>query len=408
MKKDPPLGGSVLDVRQKMFKYVGLDQLENLIANSLTSLGSESVDVAHALYRVLSEDVVSPKDLPELNISHADGFAISNCDSRVFKVVSSGVLGFCEAAPVETGHPVPEGAVAVVPAESVRFLDGGRISVPRSYERFHEIVKKGADISRGETLCRKGEVVTPPLARALLELGIEELRVFRRPRVLLIPVGSEFTEGFKRESSSILVKAMCEAVGALVDVSSPLEDSAEAVRKAVEEGIETHDVVATIGGASLGSRDVTLTAVLGVPGSTLLVRGVAVQPGRVTSLVKVREKPVVLLPGFVQSTISGSVFLLQPVIRKLQGAAPRAHYLVGLYKLASDYEYAGRFTSFSRVRFVKLVSSESKEIEIAEAQSPIQKTVLNSHGFVILEGGVTSLSRGSYVSVYRAPGLYHT
>ncbi|MEM3984275.1 MAG: hypothetical protein QW630_07130, partial [Sulfolobales archaeon] len=89
-----------------------------------------------------------------------------------------------------------------------------------------------------------------------------------------------------------------------------------------------------------------------------------------------------------------------------QGARPRAHYPIGLYRLASDYSYSGRFTSFKRLRFVKLVSEELLEVEVVETPSPVQKAIVASHGFIMLESGVSSLSRGSYVTVYRAPGLY--
>jgi len=399
-------GSPTVFARQKLFKYTRLERLEDLVAGLFAPLGVESASVAEALYRVIAEDVVSPKDLPEFSVSHVDGFAVSECDSKVFKVVSSEVLNWCEAALVETGHPVPEGAVAVVPVESVRFLESNEIVVPRSYERFHEIIRKGSDLSRGEAVCRKGWILTPPLARALLELGIEEVKVYRRPRVLVVPIGSEFTEGVKRESSSVLVKAMCQAVGASVEVSKPVEDSVEAVKVAAERGVDMYDVVVTIGGASLGSKDFTLTALLELPDSALIVRGLAIQPGRVTSLVTVKNKPVVLLPGLVQSTVVGAIFLLQPLIKRLQGARPRAHYPIGLYRLASDYSYSGRFTSFKRLRFVKLVSEELLEVEVVETPSPVQKAIVASHGFIMLESGVSSLSRGSYVTVYRAPGLY--
>ncbi|MEM1918231.1 MAG: hypothetical protein QW504_06065, partial [Sulfolobales archaeon] len=105
-------GSLAVFARQKLFKYTRLERLEDLVAGLFAPLGVESASVAEALYRVIAEDVVSPKDLPEFSVSHVDGFAVSECDSKVFKVVSSEVLNRCEAALVETGHPVPEGAVA--------------------------------------------------------------------------------------------------------------------------------------------------------------------------------------------------------------------------------------------------------------------------------------------------------
>ncbi len=389
---------------QPLFKYVKPERLERIIVDYFAPLGVEPAEVGRSLYRVLAEDVVSPKDLPECDVAHVDGFAVSECDDRTFRVVSGGVLGLCEAAYVETGRPVPEGAVAVVPAESTRLVGEGSITIPRSYERLHGIVRRGSDVARGMVVGKRGQVVTPPLARLLVELGVEEVEVYRRPKLLLIPVGTEFVTNAKRESSSLLVKAMCEAVGALVDTLGPVEDSAETLDEVVRENLELYDAIATIGGASLGRSDYTLATAMKLPDSAVLVRGVAIQPGRVTTLLRAGGKPFVLLPGLIQSTVAGTIFVLQPLIRRLQGAAPRTRYPLGLYRLASDYTYSGRFSSFTRIRFVRSVGDF--EVEVIEAESPIQSAVAFSHGFAILEPGVVRLTKGVYLPVYRAPGLY--
>ncbi|MDW8011087.1 MAG: molybdopterin molybdotransferase MoeA [Sulfolobales archaeon] len=389
-----------------MFKYVELENLEKLVAELAAPLGTEFVRVGEAVGRFLAEDVISPRNLPEFDVSLVDGYAISECDGLLFKLVSNPSLNTCEASYVETGQPVPEGAVAVVPVESAR-VSGGSVAIPRVYERGHEIARRGSDFSKGEVVGSRGQLVTPPLARALLGLGVERVRVHRRPRVLIVPTGSEFVSGEGGvESSGLLVKAMCEAVGGVVSLAEPVEDSAETISGVLRGGVERYDVVATIGGVSLGRRDLTVSAAISLPGSALLVRGVAVQPGRATSLARVRGKPVVLLPGLPQSTVSGTVFLLQPLIKRLQGSSPRAHYPVGLYRLASDYEYKGRFSSFTRVRFVRIADEEKLEVELVEAPSYSIKTVLSSRGFTILARGVTSLARGSYITVYRTPGLF--
>ncbi|MCX8185171.1 MAG: molybdopterin molybdotransferase MoeA [Sulfolobales archaeon] len=389
-----------------MFKYVELERLGELIAELATPLGTESVEVNEAVGRFLAEDIVSPKDLPEFDVSLVDGYAISECDSLLFKLVSKPSLNLCETSYVETGQPVPEGAVAVVPVESAR-VSGGGIVIPRVYERGHEIARRGSDFLRGDVVGSRGQLVTPPLARALLSLGVKRVRIHRRPRILVIPTGSEFVNREGRvESSGLLVKAMCEAVGGVVSLAEPVEDSVETISGVLRGGVERYDVVVTIGGVSLGRRDLTVSAAISLPGGALLVRGVAVQPGRATSLARIRGKPVVLLPGLPQSTISGTVFLLQPLIKRLQGSSPRAHYPIGLYRLTSDYEYRGRFSSFTRVRFVRITDEEKLEVELVETPSYSIKTVLSSRGFAILAKGVTSLTRGSYITVYRALGLF--
>jgi len=388
-----------------MFKYINLDDVTSTISNVVRPLGIEMVKPKDAIGRFLAEDIVAPKDIPERDISHVDGYAIAECDKNILKIVSKDTLNHCEATYVRTGEFIADGAVAVVPVESVRFVDEDHIAIPRRYERFHEVIRRGTDIREGEVLCRRGDVVTPLTARVLVELGINVVRVYRKPKILIVPTGTEFVTGLKRESSSILIKHMCEAVGAEAYVSDPVEDSVETLKAYMESWLSSYDLIATVGGASLGDRDVVLRTITELHDSSILFRGVAIQPGRVTTLASVRGKPIVLLPGLFQSTIVGTVFILQPLLKVMQGSAPRAHNLLGYYKNVSEYRYLGRFASFTRIRFVELVNEETLEVKIMETPSSNQATVLRSHGFVMLPPGVTSVPQGEYMKVYSAPGL---
>lgn len=388
-----------------MFKYIKLDDVASIILNVIKPLGIEVVEPKDAIGRFLAEDIVVPKDIPERNISHVDGYAIAECDKNTFRIVSKETLNYCEATYVRTGEFIANGAIAVVPVESVRFIDESLIVIPRRYEKFHEVIRRGTDLRKGEVLSRKGDVVTPLAARVLIELGFNEIRVYRKPRILIVPTGTEFVTGSKRESSSILIKHMCEAVGAETYVAEPVEDSIETLKASIEDWLTSYDLIATIGGASLGDRDLMLRTIMEFHDSNILFRGVAVQPGRVTTLVLIRRKPIVLLPGLFQSTIVGTVFILQPLLKVMQGSSPRAHNLLGYYRNASEYRYLGRFVSFTRIRFVELVNEETLEVKIMEVPSPNQAAVLRSRGFVMFPPGVTSVPQGEYIKVYSAPGL---
>ncbi len=392
-------------VPEGLFKYVDLQSLRSTLRRCFKPLRVEEVDVANSIGRFLAEDVVAPKDLPEYDISHVDGFALSTCSELSYRLVVGGSLGRCEATYVRTGEPVPEGTVAVLPVEAARVV-GGKVIAPRFLEKGFEILRKGLDVARSEVVARRGTAITPAKARLLAELGLSTVKVFSRPRVLIVPVGTEFANSSKRETSSLVVKSMCESLAAEVTVAKPVEDSAKSIKEVVEEGIEKYDAVVTIGGASLGDKDLSFRAVSSLEGAEVLARGIAVQPGRVTSLASVRGKPAVVLPGLIQSTVSGTVLLLQPLLKVMQGGEPVAHYLVGLLKLGHDYAYIGRFTAFTRLRFVKLVGEEEAVAEVLEAPSLTQRPLAESYGFILLEPGVVKLARHSLVKVYRAPGLY--
>jgi molybdopterin biosynthesis enzyme len=392
-------------VPEGLFKYVDLANLRGILRKYFKSLGVEEVDVANSVGRFLAEDLTAPRDLPEYDISHVDGFALSSCSGLSYRLVMGSALGRCEATYVRTGEPVPEGTVAVLPVEAARVV-GGEVIAPRFLEEGSEIIRRGLDVARSDIVARRGSAITPAKARLLAELGFSTLKVFVRPKVLVVPVGTELAEGSRRETSSLVVRSMCEPLASGVTVSKPVEDSTEVIREVVGVGVEEYDAVVTIGGASLGDKDLTFRTVSSLDGVEVLVRGVAVQPGRVTSLVSLRGKPVVLLPGLIQSTVSGAVFVLQPLLKVMQGGDPVAHYLTGLLRLGHDYTYRGRFTAFTRLRFVKLINEEEGTAEIFEAPSPVQRPIAESHGFTILEPGVVKLAKYTLIRVYRAPGLY--
>lgn len=395
-----------LSGRQPLFKYAELEDVRRIVESVAQPQGVETVDVRSAVGRYSAEDVLATTDLPGFDVSHVDGYAVSECGDRVFRVVAKDELGLCEAKYVETGQQVPKGAIAVVPVEAVRALDDGRVVVHGRVERDYEVIRRGVDVARGEVVCRRGQLITPPFARLLAELGYDVIKVYMRPKVLILPTGSEFASGVRKESTSILVRHMCEAVGAYCVVENPVEDCSSKIERTISQALEHFDVVVTIGGVSVGSADHTVKGVLHIPGARLYVRGMRVQPGRASSLAVAKGKPVIMLPGLFQSTIVGSIMLMQPILKRLQGSEPVSHYMIGLFRLSMGYSYTGRFASFTRVRFARLVDEERAEVEVEEAPSPVQRVVLGSHGFIIMRPGETRLERGSVVKLYRAPGLY--
>ena len=206
-----------------------------------------------------------------------------------------------EATYVVTGECLPAGASIVVLIEAVTYLSKDLIKIPiDSYVIYRDsIFRRGSEFSGGGVLVRRGDRVSPLIAKTLLDLGIEKIKVFKRPKVAILPTGTEFIENRSRETNSIVIKHMCESMGALVSVSEPSEDSEDLIMSRVRELINDFDMIITIGGLGESHRDHTLRAVEKIKGSNVLVRGIKIQPGRRTSYAKIYDKPVVLSPGFI-------------------------------------------------------------------------------------------------------------
>jgi len=135
------------------------------------------------------------------------------------------------------------------------------------------------------------------------------------------------------------------------------------------------------------------------------VRGIKIQPGRRTSYVKIYDKPAVLSPGFMQSSIVSTLIITQPIIDLLQGGSGETHVVKGLFRLAEDYVYTGKFRDFIKVRFVELIDKENLLIKIIETNPRASIPISRSHGLVFIDPINNILRKNDLVPVYDVPGL---
>jgi len=318
----------------------------------LRPLAAEEVPLAQAWGRVLAGDVIAPLDVPGFDRSDVDGFAVRAEDTfgasedqpRTLtlnaEVLATGVVPAQRVAPgtataIATGAVVPRGADAVVMIEHTD-ADGGTLLVRRPLAPGANSTFAGTDIGRGETVLRRGELLTSRETGVLAALGLPTLSVVRRPRVAvvstgneIIPPGSPMRPGLVYDSNAtILADAVRELGGEPVPFDIVPDD--QAVLENVLRRALACDVVLLSGGTSKGAGDLSYRVVarLGRPG--LVAHGVALKPGKPLCLAAVhcpdpaqdrgpRTVPVVILPGFPTSAIFTFHEFVAPVIRRLGG-----------------------------------------------------------------------------------------
>jgi molybdenum cofactor synthesis domain-containing protein len=122
----------------------------------------------------------------------------------------------------------------------------------------------------------------------------------------------------KFNSHGLMLSILIEEAGGIPINMGVLPDDKLSILNAIKEGLEKADIVATVGGASVGYKDVTWETVREF-GSEVVLRGIKVQPGRVTSMALANYKPIVMLPGHIQSMLVGFYFVLLPIINHMQG-----------------------------------------------------------------------------------------
>jgi len=313
-------------------------------------VGSERVDLAGALGRVLAETVTAPIDVPPFDRSAVDGFAVRAADLAGAgetapvslrlnrEVIACGVAPGIVVAPgtatvIATGGPIPRGADAVVMVEHTDPEEGGpepRIAVRRAGAPGQFIGFAGSDIAQGETLLRRGTLIGSREIGMLAACGVAEVEVFRKPRVGVLSTGDELVApgqplspaAIYDSNGPIVAAAVAEEGGEPVAYGA-VPDEAEALSAAIRHAHAECDVVILSGGTSKGAGDLTyrLVADLGPPG--IVAHGVALKPGKPLLLAVCDGKPVVVLPGFPTSAMFTFHDMVAPTIRRMAGLPAR-------------------------------------------------------------------------------------
>ena len=304
-----------------------------IVLDSARQLGSERVDIAHAVNRILAEDVTSDTDMPPFNKSAMDGYACRREDLAneltIIETIQAGAsprmaIESNRCAKIMTGAAVPQGADCVImieftenpTANTVRFAGG---------QTANNICLKGEDIKAGEVVLQKGSRIRPQHIAVLASVGCTQPVVSKRPRVAVLATGDELVQPASkpgpsqiRNSNSFQLMAQIESMGAVARNYGIAKDTDKAIDKIFKEAVDQSDVVIVSGGVSVGDYDL-------VPGIfkrnniDLLFEKIAVKPGKPT-VFGVSEKVYCFgVPGNPVSTFVQFELLVKPFLCKLMG-----------------------------------------------------------------------------------------
>jgi molybdopterin molybdotransferase len=314
-----------------------VEEHQAVVAAMLRPLPEEEVPLAAAHGRVLARDVAATVALPGFDNSAMDGYAARWAEVAgrpvrlpVAEDIPAGRTDVVPLAPgtvhrIMTGAPLPPGADVVVPVE---LTDGGTdvVEIRDAPPAGSHLRAAGEDIAEGTVALRAGS----PLGAAQLGLaaavGITDLPVRRRPRVLVLSTGSELVApgrpllpGQIYESNSLLLAAAVEEAGGQARRLHFVPDDVDQFLATVRAEIATADLLITSGGVSAGAYEVVKDAFRGL--RTVDFVTVPMQPGGPQGAGTVDGVPVVTLPGNpVSSFVSFEVFV-RPALRRALGYA---------------------------------------------------------------------------------------
>lgn len=293
---------------------------------------TEKVPLSVAVGRVLGEpSLVAPIDVPPFANSAMDGFAVRAADLprrlRIIGEVAAGAgqlprLEIGTAIRISTGAPMPPGADAVVPIEQAADT-GATVDVTAPVAAGNHVREAGHDTRMGDEIDLPSPL-TPAAIGVLASLGLAELTVRARPRVVILSSGEELTapgtplaEGHIYDANTpALVAAVTEMGGEPVPLARVSDDPA-AVEAALRDAAEAGDLVLTSGGVSVGAHDHIRDAIERL--GRLDFWRIAMQPGKPLAVGRIGQTKVIGLPGNPVSALVVAEILVRPLIRAVLG-----------------------------------------------------------------------------------------
>lgn len=382
------------------------DALAAVLAQAQPLPGGAFVDLLQADGRVLAADCIAPLQVPPLDNSAMDGYAVRSAEVAqagtvlpVSQRIPAGQVGTAlqvgTVARIFTGAPLPPGADAIVMQEDCTVLDDGRVRFDAVPQPGQFVRRAGQDIALGSTALQAGLRLTPAALGLAASLGLAQLPVARRPRVALFSTGDELAlpgsiapqdlpPGHIFNSNRYVLASLLQRWGCEVVDGGILPDDRAATHAALARAAQDCDLLVTSAGVSVGEEDHVRPVVEQL--GALSLWKIAMKPGKPFAFGHVRRSGgdtaagrahFIGLPGNPVSSLITALVLLRPFVLALQGASvvqPPAHWLT------ADFEITQRD---SRREFLRVRRNAAGQLELfANQNSGVLTSTVWAEGLV--------------------------
>jgi molybdopterin molybdotransferase len=379
-----------------------VEEALNKILSEISVLEKETVPIMDSLGQVLAEDIVSVLNVPPLDNSAMDGYAVRSADTKganekspkILKVIDTVIAGSISkkeltsgtAIRIMTGAPIPKGADSVIPFESTdeekRKKEAPdkpilQVGIYEETKNGMHIRKAGEDVKRGATVLKKGAVIRPGEIGVMASIGYGRVRVIRRPVVAVLSTGNELSEIYEALPEGKIYNSNSYSIGSLVKryggipklLGIALDNEKDLVSKLKQA--QYADMLLTTGGVSMGDYDM-VKDILARDGQMVFWK-VKVKPGKPLAFGKMKGKtldgkekaiPHIGLPGNATSCMVSFELFVRPAILKMMG---------------------------------------KKKLEKPSIKAVINESVVNDAGRRIYDRAITEKQDGQYVAKLTGP-----
>ncbi len=403
-------------------KLVSFDEAKSILAKHYLPkpVGAELVALSEGYNRILASDIISPHDIPPFNRSTVDGYTVKSADTfgaeetSPIRLKLAGKISVGEppkvkvrkgtVAEIVTGAPTPTGADAVVMIEYTE-RKGNSILVKQAVSTGENVMKVGSDIHKDELVLQEGITLSPYEIGVLAAIGSAKVQVYKRPRVAIFSTGSEVVEPGKPLTSGKIFDINAHALSASVEECGcePLnmgivKDEPRQMKTAMQKALKTADALITSGGVSVGPTDIIpkVLDTVGKPG--VIIYGVAIRPGKPTTIAIVDNKPVFSLPGHPTSSLMIFYLFVRPILLRMAG---RRKEVIKTVKAAVSERL---FPARGRRTYVTVTLKRDNAGRLVASPVPIGlsgaiTTLAKADGFIVIPEKQQFIEKGATVSV---------
>jgi len=406
-----------------MIKYQKAIRIINKIS---LNLPDEKISTLDSLNRVCSKNILSPIKNPLSDNTAFDGFALLTKETRglsrkkfkKFKILKSIAAGdnpkiknYQKNSSVEimTGAIIPKPFDTIIPIEKVKYFPSKQkpthIVLDHEVKKFSFIRFAGEDFDLKDMVVKKGELILPKHIMALTTLGIKNLYVKKKPKIIFFGTGNEIVDYKKKSISNWQVRNSNNhyfmSFGKslhykIVDGGIIKDNQQKKLKEKLKKSLSSDiDIFATSGAISAGKFDF-IPELIKKLGFKTYFKGVSIKPGRPIMLSKFRKKEKLFfgLPGNPISCAAGFRFFIYPLLRNSLGMAKEEKFKA---KLINQYSKRKDFTHFARC-LINVNSKGLTELRVLqEQQSHRIKSFAKANCWGIFPSGKDQFKSGDII-----------
>ncbi|WP_242973044.1 molybdopterin molybdotransferase MoeA [Anaeromicrobium sediminis] len=398
---------------------IKLEEGQSIISEYIKTLDEEVINLIDSHERVLAEDIYAPINQPPFHRSPLDGYALQGEDSKgatiespvTLKVIdeifageyTQKVVKKGEAVRIMTGAPIPEGADCVIRQEDT---DEGEslANIYKELKAFDNYCYEGEDIKKGTLIIKKGSFLNHIKIGVLASLGIDKVKVYKRPKVGLLTTGDELIEVGQSLSTGKIYNSNLYTLSMRLKelYTEPIilnigKDCQEEIEREIKNSLDKVDLLITTGGASVGKKDL-IKIVLEKMGANILFWKIDIKPGTHVLCSELDKKLIISLSGNPAAASITFEVLVRDYISKLTNINN-----ISLNRKTAYFNDEFNKESIRR-RFLRGICTETKEKTLVDLSNGTQSSgvlssSLNCNCLIDIPAGTKGLKKGEKVEI---------